>query len=163
MAARPEPSPANGFLADHARLLLDSFEVLTGRCLFPGRADMSDEDAARSLYHAPFFLASHDTAPDPVLTYGNRTAQQLFEMSWAEFTSTPSRLTAQAPLREERTRLLERVRIHGFIDDYSGVRISATGRRFRIERATVWNLLAPSGDRVGQAATFSRWLPEEPG
>jgi hypothetical protein len=45
----------------------------------------------------------------------------------------------------------------GFIDDYSGVRISKSGRRFRIARATVWNLIATDGCRCGQAAMFSRW------
>jgi len=57
-------------------------------------------------------------------------------MSWAELTRTPSRLTAEAPNREERARLLAAVTARGFIDDYSGVRISKSGRRFRIARAT---------------------------
>jgi hypothetical protein len=42
----------------------------------------------------------------------------------------------------------------GFIDDYAGTRISATGRRFRIERAVVWNLIDAAGVRHGQAAMF---------
>jgi hypothetical protein len=59
--------------------------------------------------------------------------------------------------REERQRLLDCVRRQGYIDDYAGVRISATGKRFRIARASVWNLLDASGDSVGQAASFSAW------
>ena len=51
--------------------------------------------------------------------------------------------------REERARLLETVARRGFIDDYSGVRISKTGRRFRIIRATVWNLLAEDSRPCG--------------
>ena len=78
-------------------------------------------------------------------------------MSWDEFTRTPSRLTAEAPNREERARLLNAVTTLGFIDDYSGIRISKTGRRFRIEQATVWNLLDERENYVGQAAMFSRW------
>ena len=70
---------------------------------------------------------------------------------------TPSRLTAEAPNREERARLLAAVTKHGFIDDYSGIRISKTGRRFRIAQATVWNLLDEKGNYAGQAAMFSRW------
>ena len=58
---------------------------------------------------------------------------------------TPSRLTAEAPNREERARLLAAVTTRGFIDDYSGIRISNTGRRFRIAQATVWNLLMNVG------------------
>ena len=38
---------------------------------------------------------------------------------------------AEAPLREERARLLAAVAANGFIDDYSGIRISKSGRRFR--------------------------------
>jgi hypothetical protein len=72
-------------------------------------------------------------------------------------TRTPSRLTAEAPNREERARLLEVVTKRGFIDDYSGVRISKSGRRFKISRATVWNLVSENGEPHGQAATFSDW------
>ena len=78
-------------------------------------------------------------------------------MSWAELTRTPSRLTAEAPNREERARLLAAVTERGFIDDYSGVRISKTGRRCRIAQATVWNLLDEHGDASGQAAMFEQW------
>ena len=79
-------------------------------------------------------------------------------MTWEELTRTPSRLTAEAPNREERARLLEAVTRNGFIDNYSGVRISKTGRRFRIDRATVWNLLTPAGQPCGQAAMFDQWV-----
>jgi len=50
------------------------------------------------------------------------------------------------------------VRDRGFIDDYAGVRVAASGRRFRIEQAVVWNLLDDAGQRHGQAATFEHWL-----
>jgi predicted DNA-binding protein (UPF0251 family) len=53
--------------------------------------------------------------------------------------------------------LLAAVTARGFIDDYSGVRISQTGRRFRITRATVWNLISETGRPCGQAAMFDRW------
>jgi hypothetical protein len=112
---------------------------------------------ARNVFHAPFVLVSHGTETDPVLNYGNQTALSLWEMSWAELTRTPSRLTAEAPNREERARLLAAVTAHGFIDDYSGIRISKTGRRFRIAQATVWNLLDGHNHYAGQAAIFSRW------
>jgi predicted DNA-binding protein (UPF0251 family) len=53
--------------------------------------------------------------------------------------------------------LLAAVAQRGFIDDYSGVRISKSGRRFHIARATVWNLLTEDGRPCGQAAMFDRW------
>ena len=59
--------------------------------------------------------------------------------------------------REERARLLAAVTERGFIDDYSGVRISKTGRRFKISRAMVWNLLTEEGKLCGQAAMFRHW------
>ncbi|MDB0055877.1 MEKHLA domain-containing protein [bacterium] len=78
-------------------------------------------------------------------------------MTWEQFTSSPSRFTAAAPNREERARLLAEVTENGFIDNYSGVRISSSGKRFRIKQATVWNLSDPDGTPTGQAATFSHW------
>jgi hypothetical protein len=102
-------------------------------------------------------LVSHGTEADPVLWYGNRKALDLWEMDWPAFTATPSRFTAEAPLREERARLMAAVTARGFIDDYAGIRITRTGRRFRIHRATVWNVVDDSGAAAGQAATFSDW------
>ena len=69
----------------------------------------------------------------------------------------PSRYTAEAPDRAERARLLAQVAARGCIDDYAGVRIARTGRRFRIERATVWNLTDDQGRLCGQAAMFREW------
>jgi hypothetical protein len=37
------------------------------------------------------------------------------------------------------------------------VRVSASGRRFRISGATVWNLVDEQGWRRGQAAAFAEW------
>lgn len=122
--------------------------------MLPGVAEAA---LARGVWEAPFVIVSHGTEADPVLNYGNQAALALWEMSWLELTRTPSRRTAEAPDREERARLLAAVTERGFIDDYSGVRISKSGRRFHIARATVWNLLTNDGSRCGQAAMFSDW------
>ncbi len=143
------------FVIAHTVCLARSLKHWTGRELL---ADISRPvELAKQVFYAPFVLVSHGTEADPVLNYGNRTALALWEMSWEELTRTPSRLTAEAPNREERARVLAAVTQRGFIDDYSGVRISKTGRRFRISRATVWNLLAADGQPCGQAAMFDRW------
>ena len=118
---------------------------------------LSPSELSDKIFHAPFVLVSHGTEPDPILNYGNQAALALWEMSWDKLTRTPSRLTAEAPNREERARLLAAVTADGFIDDYSGIRISKTGRRFRISQATVWNLLDERQNYCGQAAMFSRW------
>ena len=114
---------------------------------------------AERLYRALFVVVSHGTDEDPILTYGNAAALALFEMDADALTRTPSRLTAEPVHRDERAGLLERTRRDGFVDDYAGVRISRTGRRFRIERAVVWNLTDAQGLYWGQAATFDKWTP----
>lgn len=146
-------------LLAHAECLARSHERRTGRPLIEGWQELPREKLAETLYHAPFVLVSHGTQADPILNYGNATALNLWEMDWPAFTRTPSRLTAEPPNRDERARLLAQVTARGFIDNYSGIRISSTGKRFRIERATVWNLVDASGAPCGQAATFRDWFP----
>lgn len=139
------------------RILCDSYRHWIGRDLLdpaPG-----ETDAVNKLDAAPFAVVSHGTQPNPVFNYANRTALQLFEMSWEEFTALPSRLSAEPLLQAERERLLARVTQHGFIDDYTGVRISRTGKRFLIRNATVWNLLDEGGRPYGQAALLREWQP----
>jgi 2-methylisocitrate lyase-like PEP mutase family enzyme len=144
----------------HARLLLDSFARVVGRELLPRGG--SAEAEARRLHDAPFVVVSHGTEADPRLNYGNRAALELWEMPWEALVGTPSRLTAEAVHRDERARLLERTRQVGFVDDYAGVRISRTGKRFRIEQAIVWNVVDAEGEDHGQAATFAHWTPLHP-
>lgn len=146
-------------LQHHAVRLLRSHRERTGRELIPGMDLSAPAAVARGVFEASRVIVSHGTESDPILNYGNATALELWEMSWDEFTRTPSRLTAEPPNRDERARLLAEVAARGFIDNYSGIRISKTGRRFRIERATVWNVTDESGVRIGQAATFDRWFP----
>jgi hypothetical protein len=150
-----EPGPENGFRAAHARLLRNSFHRLTGRELIERAVPASD--VGRTLYEAPFAVLAHGTGPDPTFIYGNRTALALFEVEWRELVTLPSRLSAEPVCQMERARLLEQVTAHGFIDDYSGVRISKTGRRFLIRRATVWNLIDETGTYHGQGAMFREW------
>lgn len=142
-----EPSPGNGFQADHARLLLASFARVTGRPLLDG-AD------PRALYHAPFPILSHNTAADPVLTYGNLAAQKLWEMGWDALTALPSRLTAEPAERDQRDAMFAEMRAKGFIENYAGIRVSATGKRFEIRNAIIWPLIDEGGLKVGEAATF---------
>jgi len=150
-----EPCEENQFLTNHLARLLASLRYWTGHDLVDPQLPMVEQ--ARQLFAAPFVLLSHDTAADPMLNYGNRTGMRLFELSWQELISTPSRLTAEPVHRDERARLLDAVSRNGFIDDYRGVRVSKTGRRFLIEKAIVWNLIDENGAPYGQAATFSAW------
>ena len=143
------------FVIAHTQMLARSLKQWTGRELLPG--DFSPAELAEKIFHAPFVLVSHGTEADPVLNYGNAAALALWEMSWDELTRTPSRLTAEAPNREERARLLAAVTARGFIDDYSGVRISKTGRRFKISRATVWNLISETASPAARRRCSRDW------
>ena len=141
-------------------ILYQSFTRLIGQPLVtPGDVTGSRADElAQALWSAPRVIVAHGTQADPIFFYGNRLALEVFEMDFASFTQLPSRYSAEPVAREERQRLLERVTRDGYIDDYAGIRISARGRRFRIEQAVVWNLIDEHGQNHGQAATFSNWV-----
>ncbi|RME32524.1 MAG: MEKHLA domain-containing protein [Gammaproteobacteria bacterium] len=153
-AAGP-PAPENEWLAPWIRLLDASLHRLCGRHL-PG-GELPDAEFARQVWHAPWVLLSHDAGPEPRFNYANRTALQLWEAGWGELVGLPSRLSADPEQQAERARLLERVGRQGWIDDYHGVRISRSGRRFEIRDVLVWNLADGQGRPCGQAAMFSRW------
>ena len=138
-----------------SQLLLNSFRRWLGRDLIERKG--SPEEQAKALYHAPVVVVSHGMEADPLLNYGNKIALDLWELDWERFSKTPSRLTAEPVNQAERARMLARARENGFIDDYKGVRISGTGKRFLVEQAIVWNVVDAGGKQQGQAATFSRW------
>lgn len=141
--------------AERIMLVADSFRRLLGCDLVvPG------DDPVAQLWDAPLAIVAHGTQDDPVFFFGNRCALDAFECDVDSFIAMPSRLSAEAPLRDERQALLDRVTRHGFIDDYAGIRISAKGRRFAIRQAIVWNLIAVDGTRHGQAAAFVMPAPQ---
>ena len=100
-------------------------------------------------------VVSHDGAEDPVFNYASKAALDLWEMDWDTFPSTPSRFSAEPDEREARAELLRRVTEDGYVDDYCGVRISSSGKRFEVRDAYVWNVYQGE-ERVGQAALFRR-------
>jgi hypothetical protein len=138
-------------------LLLDNYKTVVGRSLLDRYGTPLDNSNA--LFHAPFVVVSHGTETDPIFNYGNRAALDLWEMTWVELTALPSRVTVGEDTisEEERGKMLFSVREKGYIDNYKGVRVSRSGRRFYIEEAIVWNVLDRSGEYRGQAATFARW------
>lgn len=150
------PCPANRFLANHAKLLLASYRHwLTADLLAP---QANDEETARRMYEADFAILSHGTGSDPHFNYANLAAQKLFEMDWNTLLATPSRLSAEPIDREEREKLLAEVAARGYISNYTGIRVSRTGKRFRIDNALVWNLIDPcDGGLAGQAALLRHW------
>jgi len=152
----PEPSESNEYLACHIKLLRSSLRRWTGRDMVDPA--LNGAEAAKEVSYSPIAVVSHGTEADPVFNYGNRAALELFEMTWDEFTRLPSRQSAESVSQEGRNRLLAEVAENGFIDHYSGVRISKSGRRFIFESAIVWNILDERGVHHGQAAMFKHWL-----
>lgn len=150
-----KPCEENQFLSDHVELMITSYKKLTGRSLI--KCTGTGNNVAQEIFTAPFALVSHDTSADPIFNYGNKTALRLFEMSWDEFICLRSKHSAEPVNQKERAVLLNQVAQHGFIDDYSGIRISKSGRRFTIEKAIVWNLIDSLGHHRGQAAKFDHW------
>lgn len=139
----------------HSALLLDCHKHFTGTDLVARSGDPAEE--ARRIYNAPFAVLSHGTEVDPILNYANVTAVGLWETTLEQLLATPSRLTAEPAVQVTREKLLEETSRRGAVTGYSGVRISATGRRFRIENVTIWNLVSADGTPAGQAAAFDRW------
>ena len=139
----------------HNQRMLNSFKRWTGRELItrPG----SPKKDAKILFESDFAVVSHGTESDPVFQYGNKKALELFEMPWEEFIKMPSRDSAEPIEQQERERFMEQVTRKGFVDNYEGIRVSKTGRRFLVKNAFVWNVLDEQGKYCGQAATFDKW------
>ncbi|HBE20747.1 MAG TPA: MEKHLA domain-containing protein [Cyanobacteria bacterium UBA11149] len=136
----------------HSQRLLYSFKYWLGYSLL--EVSGTPREIAAALFEAPFVLVSHGRESDPIFNYGNRRALELWELSWQEFTQMPSRKTAETMAQEERNRLLAETTAKGFVSNYSGVRISSTGKRFKIEDGIVWNVLNENNQQWGQAAVF---------
>ena len=142
-------------LAEHVEILCTNYLRLTGHELIA--SGTAPVDTVRRLAAAPFAVVSHGIQDDPIFNYGNNIALELFEMTWYEFTLLPSRLSAEIINQFERARLLGQVSKQGHIDNYSGIRISKSSRRFMIKDATVWNLIGSDGKYYGQAALIRSW------
>jgi hypothetical protein len=145
----------NNKIIDWTQILLDSYRRLGGSDLIDRQQPPITQ--SQLLYTAPFVVVSHDTQTNPVLNYGNQVALELWEMDWSTFTGTPSRQTAEPENQAVRQQLLTQAQTQGIIRDYSGIRISSTGRRFEIVNTTIWNLTNRAGQPCGQAATFNHW------
>jgi len=151
------PDLDSPYLFEHTDLLCGSYRHWTGDTLLAD--EIEPIEAVRALYEAPFVVVSHGIECDPIFNYGNRMALDLFEMPWEEFIALPSRLSAEPVNQKERYRLLAKVSTQGYSNEYTGVRISKSGRRFMISGATVWNLIDGEGRYRGQAAVIREWRP----
>lgn len=142
-------------IIQHSRRILTSYEAVTGIRLFDPA--YSDEYCSYLLYHAPYVVVSHGIQEDPVFNYANLTAQQLWHIDWSTFIQLPSRFSVEPDRIEDRELLLAEAAKNGFINNYSGVRIASTGKRFRIENVLLWNLPNETNEKIGQVALFRSW------
>ena len=139
---------------ERLRLIADCYRRLAGKPLLDAVPDSNNEALRAALWNAPFAIVAHGTEADPIFFYGNQYALQHFEMDFDEFVRLPSKLSAEPMAQEGREKLLAEVMLHGYVAEYSGVRIAKSGNRFLITEATVWNLRDEKGSLLGQAARF---------
>ena len=147
--------PNLNYSSEQALLILSSFYQKTGKHLI--NPALSDKDKYRALFDANFCVVSHGVQDDPIFNYGNKSALELFEFNWNDFIALPSRKSAEPKTQDERNKLLNQVREHGFIDNYQGVRISSSGKRFFVEEAIVWDIYDDDEIFCGQAAVLYKW------
>lgn len=152
----PPPGPENDWHLAHVRMLDTSLHDLTGRWILGARPVATAQDAQALASDEDHVVVSHGAEADPEFNYATAAALQLWEVSWDDFVAMRSKYSAEAMEREERAALLARVREAGFVDTYSGVRVAASGRRFRISDAVIWNVHDASGTFAGQACVFRR-------
>lgn len=141
-------------LRTRARWLLGSYRRWAGADLIELPAGADDAARARALFDAPLPVLAHDGQPDPLLVYANAAALAAFELSLADAPSFRTHRTAEPAARAERSAALAKADDAGLVTGYRGIRVSTTGRRFRIEEGRIWTVLDDDGHRVGQAAAF---------
>ncbi len=149
-----EPEGSNGFLCEYVSKITTCLRDVSNTSIVD--FDGSLEDQAQQAYQADYVLLAHNGSAEPVFNYANLAAQKLFEMNWDEFTNLPSKYSAEADERDARERFLKEVELNGFSKNYSGIRISKTGKRFRIKDVLLWNVYDQNGDQIGQAAMFNK-------
>jgi hypothetical protein len=140
----------------HSKILADSYYYWTKKELIARNLD--EVQTSFLLYHASFVVVSHGIDNDPIFNYANLKAQELWKLNWDQFTSMPSRLSAEQVQEADRKKILEEAEKSGYITDYSGIRISSESKKFKIENTTLWNVVDAKGLYLGQAAMFPKWV-----
>ena len=149
------PSRENCYLKDYIYLITRSLKRLTKIEIVDFA--LSLEEQAKQVFDADYVLLAHNGTSDPIFNYANQTAQNLFELSWDEFIDMPSKYSAESDERGKREEFLAEVTEKGYSKNYSGIRISKSGKRFEIKNVMLWNVYDPEGHRIGQAAMFDQY------
>ena len=149
------PSSENSYLKDYVYLITSSLKKLANIEIVD--FSLSLEDQAKQAFNSNYVLLAHNGANEPIFNYANKTALKLFEMPWEEFTTMPSKYSAESDERGKREQFLADVAENGYSKNYSGIRISKSGRRFEIRNVILWNVYDSENNRIGQAAVFDEY------
>jgi MEKHLA domain len=150
------PNPGNDYYREHLLVILENLQQFVGVDLIR-EYGFSVDKLGEQIFDADFYLLSHNCAADPILNYGNHRVLELWEISWTELTKMHSRETAKSSDRASRSAIMQQVAAQNYVRGYSGVRVSKTGREFRILDVTIWNLFTRDGKFYGQAAWFKNY------
>lgn len=134
-------------------LIAESFARLAGKPLV-GLAPAGYEPA---MWQAPRAIGARGIGFEPRYFYGNRMLLDLLGMSASELAGTSPRQQAEPLLRAERERMIDELARNDIVEIYGVVGLTATGRRFAISDAQIWNLIDRRGGRHGLGITFSAW------
>ena len=115
------------------------------------------EEFSRLLYFAPFVVFAVSNHPDPRFSYANESSQKLFLYNWNEFTALPSTTPIEPSDFPQSQRMLDECSSQGFSKAFEGIRITSTGKRFKIGRTILWNIIDDSGRKIGKAVVFNKW------
>ena len=149
------PQTENSYLKDYIHQITTSLKKLANIEIVD--FSLTLEEQAKQAFNADYVLLAHSGSNDPIFNYANQTALGLFEMSWDEFTNMPSKYSAESDERGKREQFLADVAEKGYSKNYSGIRISKSGRRFEIKNVILWNVNDAANNRIGQAALFHEY------
>lgn len=147
------PCIDNNYYTEHISIMLENLKKWTGYDLIE-EYGFSLDTLGEQVFNADFYLLSHDIAADPILNYGNNRVLERWEVSWEELTNMHSKDTAKSVDRSARAAMMEQAKMYNYINGYSGIRVSKTGKEFKILDGIIWNLFTSNGKFYGQAAWF---------
>jgi hypothetical protein len=147
------PAPDNNYHQDHVLIMLENLKRWTAYDLIE-EYGLSLDTLGEEVFNGDFYILSHTNAENPILNYGNDRVLQLWEISWEELTNMYSRDTAKSIDRSDRAAMMAAVKANNYVDGYSGVRVSKTGKEFTILDGIIWNLFTDNCNFYGQAALF---------
>lgn len=149
------PSPNNNYHKEHVLIMIRNLKRWTSYDLIEANG-FSEENLGEEIFNTDFYLLSHNGAQDPILNYGNRKVLELWEITWDQLTSMYARNTAKQDDQSAREEMMRKVKGQNYVSGYDGVRVSRTGKEFKILNVTIWNLFTEGDKPYGQAAWFRK-------